>query len=828
MNLGDVRCALRELRKSPGFTIVAVLSLALGIGANTAIFSLIDALLLQSLPVRDPQQLMFLQTRAIKVGNSIRISQRFDTEVLRAVQEHATLLAGASGVRNQSHLSVQAGNSLEIASGDFVDGSYFRVLGVNALVGRVLSPDDDRLEGFTGQGWPAVITFGYWQERFAHRPDIVGQTLKVNTIPFVIVGVTPRGFGGLQMDEEARLMMPLAAAEQVEEGRLATTYTKTPLRMGTLFVRLKPDATSRAAEAQLTPVVRNALAAEVGLIPITADVNQLAVELTPANRGESDLRQHFSTALTVLMAVVGLVLLIACANVANLLLARASVRQKEIAIRLSLGCTRWRLARQLLVEGLLLSALGGAVGVVFAFWARNLIARLATASQVTAPRLPIARDLPILLFTGAVCVVTALLFGLAPALRATAIDFADMLKSGRTSRLSGRVPLSKPLVAAQVAISLVLVTGAVMFLGTLRSLYRVHLGYNTQNVTLCTVNPHLAGYGPERTAQFFDQVLERVQALPQVESATWAQIYMLAPYVGLRPLRVPGYVPKAGEQPTPWIVAYPVGPGFFHTMQLPLAAGREFTPQDSSRAAPLVAVMNQAMARHYFGQRSPIGQKISITGTPDIEIVGIARDAKYRSPRDEDEEALFLPLLQHSTPWATLLVRTTSASSQTAADVVRTVRDVDRNVPVYDVTTMDRQRDNRISQERLLAVLTGFFSLLALGLSGIGLYGVLAYNVAQRTAEIGIRMALGADRGTILGMIGVETAKVVGGGIAGGIAVTLAVGRLVRSILFGLTPTDTSSMVLAALVLTVVALAAALLPARRAVHVDPMVALRHE
>ncbi len=825
----DLRYAVRGLRKSPAFTAVAVLSLALGIGANTAIFSLIDAVLLQFLPVREPQQLMFVGTKPTKVGGSIRLSRGLDTQVLEAVQKHATLLDGVSGVQSGTEVSVQSAGAPEITSGYFVDGSYFRVLGVPAIVGRVLSPDDDRAEGFSGQGWPAVISYGYWQGRFAGRQDIVGQKLTVNTIPFVIVGVTPPGFRGLQMDDEASLTMPMASAPQVREGKLTPPNKKTPELIWSLFVRLKHGVAAAAAEAELTPLVRQAVAAETGVISTGGDPNQLVIQLTPASRGQSGLRQHFSTSLSVLMVVVALVLLIACANIANLLLARASARQREIAIRLSLGCTRWRLARQLLLESLLLSGLGGAVGLLFALWGRNLIVQLATASATSVPPLVMAWDYRLLLFTGGVCVVTALFFGLAPALRATRINSAEVLKSGlRTSRLPGRIPLSKPLVALQVAISLVLLIGAVLFLGTLRNLYRVDLGYNAQNLLLMTLNPQLAGYEPERAAHFFDQVREQVQAVPQVESATWAQNVILGGSVGLRPLRVPGYVAKAGEQTKPWVITYPVGPDFFRTMQMPLAAGREFTSRDN-RAAPRVAIMNQAMARHFFGQTTPIGKKVSLLGGSDMELVGIARDAKYLSLRDQNEEVLFLPVLQDPPmPWATLVVRTQTHSPQTAADIARLVRGIDANVPVYHITTMERQRDAKLSQERLLALLTGFFSLLALGLSAVGLYGVLAYNVAQRTGEIGIRVALGADRGTILRMICTETARVVGAGIAGGIVVAVAAARLVRSFLFGLAPTDTFSVALAVLVLGVVAVLATLLPARRAARVDPMVALRYE
>ncbi len=823
----DVRYAMRGLRKNPGFTAVSVLSLALGIGANTAIFSLLDSVLLQSLPVRDPLRLMFMGTKPTKVGGSIRVSQAFDDRVLAAVQRHAKLLDGASGVQNAYQLSVQVSDRPEIAAGDFVEGTYFRLLGVSPLFGRVLSPADDRPEGITGQGWPVVISYGYWQRRFAGHHDVVGQKLTVNTIPFVIVGVLSAEFRGLQPGEETQLVMPLAAAQQVSEGTIATSSK--PQVIGAFLVRLKPGVTSDAAEAELTPLVRETLAAESGTIAVTGNLNQLAVQLTPASRGQDGLRQRFSTALTVLMTVVGLVLLIACANIANLLLARAGARRKEIAIRLSLGCTRWRLARQLLIESLLLSTLGGAIGVVFAVWARNFVVRLATASDVSATQMPIVWDWRLLSFTVAVCVITALLFGVVPALRATSLEPGEVMKSGRTSRLSGRVPLSKTLVAAQVAISLVLLIGAALFLGTLRNLYRVQLGYNAQHLLLMTINPHLAGYEPGRAAQFFDLALQRIQAMPQVESATWAQNVILGHSVGLRPLRVPGYVPKPGERANPWVLTYPVGPGFFHMMEMPLAAGREFTAQDR-RGVPLVAMMNQAMARHFFGRANPVGQKISLVGTPQMEVVGIARDAKYLSVRDENEEVLFLPVLQEDPPmpWATLMIRTAPGSTRSAADFSQAIHAIDSNVPVYDLTSMERQRDTKVSRERTLAVLTGFFSLLALGLSAVGLYGVLAYNVAQRTSEIGIRMALGADRGRVLRLICAETAKVVGAGIAGGVATSFAAARLVRSVLFGLTPTNVPAVAFAVLLLAIVALIAALLPARRAMRIDPMVALRYE
>src|SRR5437868_1344981 len=835
----DVRYALRSLRKTPAFTFVAVLSLALGIGANTAIFSLIDSVLLSSLPVKDPQQLVFVRTNRVKAGN-FQVSTTILNRDVEEMRRQATQVHGIASSQKESRLNVAVDGRAELAAGDFVSGNYFQVLGVSAQIGRTILPSDDSRNANANGGWAAMISNGYWERRFGRAPGVIGRRITANTIPFVIVGVLPHGFDGLSIDDRADLMMPAIIHTQVAAGAVSAGFPRPENSPGQIVARIKASNSQSKAAAELTVIFRNAeLSAEKLSAAKQESLGKRFIEFEPAARGSSFLRQRFSEPLRVLMAVVALVMLIACANIAGLLMAKASARQREIAIRLSLGSSRRRIIRQLLTESVILSILGCAAGMVFAVFARKITLQIGAGSDPRTSGLAMPWDLRIFAFLAVVCVLNALLFGVVPALGATSLDPNDVLKNSQSTQHSARLPLGRFLVAAQLALSLALVVGSGLFLATLRNLYEIDLGFNRENLLMATLDPHLAGFNSKESKAAYIRVLQEVNTLPVVNSASIVNDPLLGGRAHLSNAKVPGYVPQPGEDvANSWTVEYDVGPRFFETMKMPLVAGRDFTERDDE-SAPLVAIVNEAMARHFFADKNPLGQKILLSSifkagvrTDAAEVVGLVRNAHYFDVKDERQEAIFVPsLLVPSGNFGseqTLLIRTTGNPVGAANDLRTVVRRVDPSLLLFDVTTMTGQLDHSLSTPRLMAVLTSFFGSLALALSALGLYGVLAYAVTKRTGEIGIRMALGANRGTILSLILGETLRFVSGAIAVGIVLAWASSRLVKSMVYGVTTHDARVFVFSSSLLLVVALLAALLPARRAVQVDPIVALRCE
>lgn len=830
----DLRYAIRNLRKAPAFTAVAVFSLALGIGANTAIFSLIDSFLLNSLPVRNPQQLFFFRTNRVKAGNFM-VSRTLLNRDFEAMQQRATKAAGIASFQEVSRLSVAVSGKAELPAGEFVSGDYFDVLGVPAYLGRTIVSADNLPSSNGGRGWPAMIGYGYWQGRFGGNANVIGSAITINTIPFTIVGVMPPAFSGIALDEPADLVLPMITQAQVEAGSASAGLPKPDNSAGMPFLRLKAGATPNSAAAELTLIFQQVESA-AGDNPRKDAIARRFIELDPAQRGTSGLRARFSQPLQALMAVVAVVMLIACANIASLLLARSNARRREFAIRLSLGCSRSRIIRQMLTESLVLSIVGSIAGVLFAFWARTLIIRIATSGQFNSPSFEMRWDIRLFAFLAAICILNALLFGVAPAIRATRVDQNEALKSGQAAERGSRLPFGRVLVTGQIALSLTLVIGAGLFLATLRKLYQANLGFNHDNLLMLTLDPHLTGYKGERSNALLEQIMQRMKALPGVKSATFMNEKPFTGRAYLTSAVFPGYVPKPGEDlANNWTIGYLVGPQYFRTLQIPLLAGRDFDERDTA-AAPKVAIVNQAIVRHYCGDRSPIGQRISFDlskgAKPDVEIIGVARDARYFDVSDNGEEAIFTPLMQSSSrndsESVSFAVRTAADPERMAADVRAALRSIDPNLPLYDFTTMNQQVQGTLSQQRMMAMLSGFFGLLALTLSAIGLYGVLAYSVSQRTGEIGVRMALGADRGRILQMILGETGQLLVIGVIVGLGVSFAATRLIKTMLYGVTPEDPRSFLFGSLILVVVGVCAALLPARRAVRIEPMEALRYE
>jgi len=851
--LQDLRFGLRMLLRSPGFAAVAVLSLALGIGSNTAIFSLIDALLLKSLPVQDPQQLVFFSV-ARPGGTDVTFSYPLVERFKQANHSFAGIIA-YDARREKLRLSVvEAGARSEIESvqAEQVSGNYFAVLGVNALVGRTLTEEDDQA---SDPQPAAVISYDFWQRRFGADPSVVGRKISLNDFPFTVIGVTPPGFSGLEAGGKPDLWWPLQMTPQVYPGRqwLKNSRSEWLLVMG----RLGPGVSREQARAEMDQVYRQQLsempAERLAQLTPTERGNYFArrLELEPGGAGWSHLRQQFRQPLYILMTTVGLVLLIACANVANLLLARAAVRQKEIAVRLALGAGRFRLVRQLLTESLLLALAGGALGLLFAYQgARFLLTYLPQQRPVSFALNPDAR---VLGFTLGVSMLTGILFGLAPALRATRLDLAASLKEKGASSSAGRsrLALNQALIVAQVALSLFLLVGAGLFVRSLQKLKSLDAGFEREQVLAFTVEP---GYGLSAAQQtsLYKQLLARLEALPGVRAASVSNrlLFNFNVAAGGAKIKVPGYTPPAGADTSCWGLW--VGAKFFETMGMPLLQGRDFGPPEEEpveahkqavrqgtrnpagdQAAPRAAVINQTMAHDFFGQDNPVGKDFFLLGgdlqAAHFQVIGVVKDAKYKSLRETPQRAFYLSHFQNPGAGSlTFLLRTTGRPAGFGPAIERAVRELDHRLQVVRLKTMNDVVNESLAQERLIAQLASFFSLFALLLACLGLYGLMSYSVTRRTSEIGIRMAVGARAADVIRLVMKETMRLVVIGVATGLSAALATTRLISSLLFGLTPNDPVTIAGAALLMIAVAALAGYLPARKASQVDPLMALRSE
>ena len=850
----DLRYALLVLRRSPGFTAVAVLSLAIGIGANTALFSVVDAVLLKKLPVEEPDRLVLFRwtsgpnfSPGGHLGNVTRdesgrlVKSSFAYQTYARLREQPGPLSDVFAF-GAVPLNVSADGRADVANGQAVSGNYYAALGVPALVGRAITDEDD-----SAAAPPvAVLSYRYWQWRFAGDPRVVGRQINLNNVAFTVVGITPQGFDGtMQVGSSPDVSIAIAWEPQVRGGR--------PLMAGAgawwlrLMGRLKPGATPEQARTSLEHIFQQSAldhrAARVArgentLTPLGPEDYPRLVAY-PGSQGEMNRRQDYQKPLYILSGVVGLVLLIACANVANLQLARAVARQKEIAVRLALGAGRWRLIRQLLTESLVLAALGGALGVLFAFWIKDGLLAVGEWGGDKMAALEPQLDLRVLGFTLALALLTGLLFGTVPALRATRLDLTPALKeSARSSSTASRSLFAKALVAAQVALSLLLMVGAGLFVRTLVNLQRVELGFNERDLLLFTVEPGLIGYKGERLVNLYQQMSERIEGVPGVRAVTFSAEPLLAQSSSDLGLYLPGapVSPDGRVQSSGNVYVHQVRENFLKMMGIPVLAGRDLTPQGDARA-PKVAVVNQTFARRYFNGENPVGRRFSFDDSPasagDIEIVGVAGDAKYANQRDEAPPTAYLQWSQgpNSPRSATFEVRTSGDPVSYVAAVRQAVSGVDSGLPLKDVKTQVEQADETLALERLFAKLLSLFGLLAQTLAAVGLYGVLAWSVVQRTREIGIRVALGAQRGDVLIMVLRQGMALTLLGVAAGIAGAYALTRYLASLsqmMYGVSATDPLTFGATALFLTLVALAACYLPARRATKVDPMVALRYE
>ncbi len=842
----DIRYGLRAMAANPLFTAMAALSLALGIGANTAIYSFMDAILLRSLPVQHPEQLVVVNWRAknpavIHGQNGSRrsdptggtTSPNYPFGAFQLLRSNHDPLSTLFAYATAWEINLVAENQAEIADGQLVSGGFYSGLGVSPAAGRLIADDDDR----SGAAPVAVLSYQYWQSRFAASPAAIGRPILINNTPFTIVGVSAPGFFGVNPDAAPKVYLPLHAAPLLaanpgeDEKRKFFDNNYYWLEM---MGRLGPGVSTTQAQAALAGRFRSFADGTATTAKEKADLP--ALWLQEGAGGLDSLRRRYSKPLYVLMAMVGLILAIACANIANLLLARSTARRREMAVRLSLGAGRLRVVRQLLTESALLSLLGGLLGVLVALWGiRSITWLLANGREDFT--LHASLNWPVLGFTLALALATGLVFGLAPAIQATKVDLTPALKETRAGaqrgprhRLGLGISLSHALVASQIALSLLIVVAAGLFGRTLSNLQSVELGFNKENVLLFDLNARQAGYRNAALAQFYADLLDRFRSLPGVRSAALSQFPLAIGSWNSQSLTIPGTAPAAGQKLETCYV--PVDASFLATMQIPIVLGRGLEPRDMSSAR--VAVVTEKFARKFFAGENPLGRRIGIgssNGPADIEIVGVAKTTLYNSLKEKDTPTVaYVPYTQDLRDLGRVHFELRAAGDPLALvnDVRRAVHQASASVPLSEVTTQAARIDRTISQERTFAWLCACFAALALAIACVGLYGTMAYTVARRTNEIGIRMAIGAERRSILWMVLREVFALGAAGLAIGLAVAWTSSRFLDSFLFGIKHNDPWSLAVSVLVLFAVAFLAGYAPAWKASRIDPMAALRHE
>jgi len=852
------------LLRQKGVTAIALLSLALGIGANTALFSIVDAMLLKMLPVKDPARLVLFRSMAPRefsvgsyTGNSNtdqatgqRTMTSFAFQSFKRMREQESPLSEVFAFGNVG-LTVNADGQADVASGQAVSGNYFRGLGVQPVIGRVLTDEDD-IPNATAV---AVLSYRYWQLRFGGDKSVVGKQINLNNVPFTVIGVTTPGFEGtMGVGSSQDVTVPIAWEPQLYVDKQRSNMNGAGVWWLRIMGRLKPGATPEQARGQLEnsflqSVIEHRTARQTQAQanngnPISnLDPKQYPhLFIDPGGQGEMNTRRYYAPSLYLLLGVVGLVLLIACANVANLLMSRAASRQKEIGLRLALGASRSRLIRQLLTESVLLSVIGGILGILFAIWIKDGLLAVNDWGGRGMRSLDTRLDLRVLGFTIALSLLTGIVFGIAPAWRSTRVDLTPTLKDGgRGSSSVHRSLLSRGLVVLQVALSLLLLIGAGLFVRTLRNLQKVEPGFNTQNLLLFGVQPSLIGYKDEKLTQLYSQLSERIEAISGVQAVTFSRQALLSQgasssSVYLRSaLNAPpdseGRIKSNGEG-----YRHSVRENFLEAMGIPLLFGRTFRPQDDAKASRVV-VVNQTFATKYFPGENVVGKRFTFDSSkPDeLEIIGVAKDAKYTSQRDEIPPTVYSSYRQERTMGnAVFEVRTAGDPNAVIGALRQAVKEVDPNLPLSNVKTQLEQGDETLRMERLFAKLLTLFGLLAQQLASIGLFGVLAYAVSQRTHEIGIRMALGASRFNVLKMIVRQGMTLAGIGVVLGLIGSYVLTKYLESwvnlsqMLFGVKVSDPATYTVIAVLLTLISLVACYVPARRATKVDPLVALRYE
>jgi putative ABC transport system permease protein len=829
----DVRYGLRTLGNNPGFTAVAVLTLALGIGANAGIFSVMRQVLLQRLPVPHAEELALLYapgpTRGHVSSDEGDGSESFSYPMYVDLRDHNSVFAGLAA-KADFPVSVAFRRQTERAGADLTSGNYFDVLGVHSALGRTFQASDTAVPGSNPV---MMLGYGYWKKRFGGDPSVLNQSMLVNNQPMTVVGVVQPGFDGIQLGRIPDVYLPITMKPVI-----------TPTWNGLnnhqdywvkLIGRLKPGMSREQAAAGIAPTYHALIQNE---LPLNKGFNEkekaefLAKQIVIKDgaRGRPLLENDTRPQLLTLMGMVGMVLLIACANVAGLLTARGAARQREIGLRLSLGASRWRLIRQLVIESCLLSLMGTFLGLAIASWVSDGLVHYATANEV-AEGLSGALSVPVLLYASGLAILSGVLFGVAPALRATRVELARTLKEQAGALSSGlsQARLRKGLVVSQVALTLLLVTSASGFVRSLYNLKHVDLGFEPAHVLQFSIAPELNGYTNERSLQFYRQLEERLGALPGVRSLSGAMEPLIADSNWGSNITVEGE--PAGEAGTRQVLRNGIGSGHFSNLGIPLLQGREFTLQDGP-GSPKVAIVNEAMAKTFFPQGDVVGRRMKFgagSDPLDMEIVGVVRDSHHSDVKEKTRAFVYRPYSQETAAGSlTYYLRTSQDPAALGSSVRKAVAELDASLPVYGERTFDEQVSRRLSGDRLVAVLATAFGALAAVLAAIGIYGLLAYTVTQRTREIGVRMALGAAPQRVGGMILGEVARLVGLGILLGLPIAYGLGRVVNSLLYGVRAFELSSVGVALIILGLVSLSAGYFPTRRATRVDPLVALRYE
>jgi predicted permease len=870
------------LRKSPGFTAVAILTLAIGIGANTAIFSLIDGILMRGLPVQDAQHLVVLRWSARKVpdihgqssygdcgsrngeSSGCSLSMPFFNDVA----SHVSAFSSVAAFANTGQIDLSGNGTASVLSGQAVSGGFFSLLGIRAAAGRLITPSDD-----SASAQPVVVlNYGYWKRQFGGSPSVIEKTVRLNNVPFTIIGVADPRFDSLSPGRVYDVWVPLSVLPQLNSQPWVRTRATDVYSWWLVVIgRLKPSVGRLQAQAAVTTPFRDDMLH--GAKPLSKPEDDPKVDVLPAQSGLTGSTTEISGELYVLMMAVGIVLLIACANVAGLLLARATARQKEIAVRLALGAGRRRIVQQLLTESVFLSLVGGALGILFAIWGTRAIVTLFASSSDGPFGFSPGIDGRVLLFTFATAVLTGVIFGFAPAFRGTRVDLTPALKEGTIvsaagGRMGGRwLSLGNGLVIAQVALAVVVLVGAGLLVRTLQNLRNVDPGFDTRNLLTFGMDPTLIGYETPQVDAFYRDLQQRIEAIPGVESVSYSNSTLLSGSLWETGFHLEG-TPKDQDSDADYL---PIGTGFFSLMHMRLLSGRNFNsadfaeaeaaeerdrareamektkeaglpapsgsaaiPESAAREAPVPVIVNKMFVQKYFPKVNPLGVHFGAHeaepakgdwATPGWEIVGVVSDAKYQDLRSPINSTMYVPSSGGNTSFE---VRTRMNPTAVIASIRSVVSQMDSNLPVFNVQTQAELIDQLLFQERMIAKLAGFFGILALVLACIGLYGLLSYEVSRRTREIGIRIALGAQRGGVLRLVVGQGIVLAITGAMVGIAVALGVTRYLKSMLYNIHANDPATIAGVTILLTLVAVAACYIPARRAMRVDPMVALRYE
>ena len=929
--LQDIQFGLRMLRKSPGFAAVAILTLALGIGANTAIFSLIDAVMLRALPVEDPSQLVLLKWSArnspnihgymtsgdcplnVMPGAANPYGCSFSEPMFREIAE-ANVFAATTAFANSGRLNLTGNGTATVINGQLVSGNFFRTMGLKAAAGRLFEVSDDKLSAAP----VAVLNYGYWQSAFGGAPDIVGRTIELNNVPFTIVGVAEQRFTGITPGSDYDVWLPLSNGQRITDSMFWRDRSSDVGNWWlTIIGRVKPGTPLAQAQAAVSGLFRNEMlhgavplfhggesavrpgelggrgrggsqifhgappqasggpvqaGREVAAGPVSPSEGKTPVVVTappgaapaegpktlstaaddpqvtllPAQTGLTGARTEYANPLYVLMLAVGIILLIACANVAGLMLARATARQKEMAVRLALGAGRTRVVRQLLTESVMLSVLGGALGILFAYWGAHAIIAFVSSNQTRPLGFATGVDLRVLGFTVTISLLTGILFGIAPTFRGARVDLTPVLKEGeRSSGRSGQAgrkwfSIGNALVVAQVALAIVVLVGAGLLVRTLQNLRSIDVGFDSHDILVFGIDPTLIGYKGGQVDAFYRDLQGRLAATPGVKSVSYSILPLLSDRLGMTGFHWPG----TAQDQTSMADGLAVGPNFFATMHIPFLDGRDFNASDFQVAAAAAnsavpptsartaVIVNQAFVQKYLGKENPIGKQFGEMGAAadhpafaGYEIIGVVRDTKYNNLRREINATMYTP---QGAGGATFELRTAADPQAILPAIREVVAQVNTNLPLFDVKTESEQINRLLFQERLVARLSGFFGLLALVLACVGLYGLLSYEVSRRTREIGIRLALGAQRERVLKLVLGQGIALAIAGATLGIGVAVAVMRYLASMLYNVHANDPMTMVAVAGLLTLVAVAACYIPARRAMRVDPIVALRYE